>query len=1017
MRKIVMTLMFAFGLVICAKAQTTVSGRVTDANGKPVPNVSVTVKGSKVGTSTAADGTYSLTAPASAKIIEFSSVGFESQAATISSKKFSPVLRSSAKEGAEVVITGITKVKKSEYTGASTKIDEKQIKDRPVGSFDQILQGRVPGVSLLTSSGQPGTSSTVIIRGQGSVLGGTDPFYVVDGIPVEAGVFQGLNPNDFASIDILRDAAATSLYGSRASAGVIVITTKKGSMGRLKVGYGAQFGVKSKPDFAFKPMNSTQLLQAQEDYGKIIGAPADLDNLPGYYYSPFNPRYASLSPAAQASYDQILDSLKNTNTNWQNEFFRPANFSNHQITLSGGAGKTRVYSSLGLYNEEGITLRTDMKRVTLMNNFDYVDDKVTYSVFSNFGFTRRSYQQSSDFNTSNPFASSVLTPSYFPVRNSDGSYATGGENTLIQSAPNNLEQTELDRNYNNQIKATIGITVGYKITNNISAGVTTGVDFRETQSSRFGNPLAHVRQISTSPTYNAGSQSESLNRFFTANVRPTIGYKKVINTKHDLDVNVYGEYIREKSKNIGFTGYGTNPKTPNTPAAITQGDAVNELFAVVSGGKSENSLLGGLLTAKYTYNKKYSFSGSFRNDWSSKLPQATRSQSFYSLGGVWDAGKEDFISNINFFNNLRVKLSYGSSGNANNFPGGDYPYQAPYAQGNYNGNNTIYATDPGNPNLKWERTYLTNLGIDFEMFKRRIYGDINIYDKTTKDLFVQLSLSATGGFGSGYPLVVNAGTLSNKGIEWNINADVIRNENLTVTLFTNGGYNKNNVKDLGGVSSFEQGTELIKVGLPLGSHYQVGWAGVDAASGQELYYNANGQVTNQYNASDAVQKWGTWEAPWKGGFGGSVSYKAFDLSVLFSWQKGSTKVDNMQFFLENPSGFLSQGFNQSSDLQFWQQPGDVVSSPSPLSSVNFSSKFIHDASFLRMRDVRLSYNFSKATLLKSKFLSSASLYIAAQNLFIWTKWRGLDPEAGAVNINLSEFPNPRAITAGLEVNF
>jgi hypothetical protein len=452
-------------------------------------------------------------------------------------------------------------------------------------------------------------------------------------------------------------------------------------------------------------------------------------------------------------------------------------------------------------------------------------------------------------------------------------------------------------------------------------------------------------------------------------------------------------------------------------AAITQGNSVNQLYAVVGGVKSQNALASGLLTARYTYNTKYTFTASYRRDGSSKLPVDTRWQGFWSVGGVWDASKEDFIKNIKQINVLRVKLSYGGSGNADNFPGGDYPYQNSYTQGSYAGLNTIYSSYPGNPGLKWETTLVTNLGIDFELFNRRLYGDINIYDKTTKDLFVKKTLSASAGFGNGASLDINAGKLNNKGIELSVNGEVLRKKDLMVTVFANFSYNKNRVVSLGGEQPYEDGTELIKEGTALGTHYEVKWGGVDAATGLPLYFDINGNLTTVYSADNRVQQFGTWEAPYKGGFGLNAKYKSFDLSMLFSWQRGGTKVDNMEYFVENPVGFMANGYNQSSDLHFWQAPGDVVNTPSPLYGTNFSSKIIHDASFLRMRDLRLGYTLPKKVINKVKFVSNVSCYVQASNLFIWTKWRGYDPEAGATNINLSEFPNPRTITAGLDINF
>ncbi len=1023
MKKHLLTLMVAMGFVLTSIAQQSISGKVTNASGNPISNVSVIVKGTTVGTTTAADGTYSISVPANAKQLSFSSLSYESQDVNIGNRKNISIVMAAAGatdiEG--VVVTGISRVKKSEFTGATTKISEKQLENKPVGSFDQILQGRAPGVTVLTSSGQPGSASTVIIRGTGSIAGGTTPLYVVDGIPVEAAAFQSLNPNDFLAVDVLRDAAATALYGSRGSAGIIVVTTKRGTSGKMKVSYSGQFGVKSKPDFAFSPMNTDQLLSAQEKFGMVLGGEGT-NILPGYYYSPNNPRYAALTPAQRIADKAILDSIRGINTNWSDEIFKTGQFSNHQITLSGGTGKTRIYSSIALYNEEGTTLRTDMKRATWRNSVDYADDKFSLALNTSLGYTKRNFQQSSDFNTSNPFASSALAVPYHKVRDADGNYATGTGTKFV--ATNNLDQTFYDKNYNDQIKATLNFTAGYKISDDVTLNLTSGLDYRQTQSTNYGSKLVYTRRTNTTPTGKAGFQTEGLNRFLTATVRPSATYRKIFNEKHDVEVSAYGEYIKTVEKRFSVQGFGSDPKRPNTINVIVPSNSVNMLYPNISGGKGQDVLVSGLATARYTYNNKYTLTGSFRTDGSSKLPVATRWQQFFSVGGIWDAGREDFIKNSSFINTLRVRASYGSSGNANNFPSGDgtwqggyYPYQPSYTGGSYGGLPTIYASYPGNPQMKWEVITVANLGVDFELAKRRIYGDVNIYDKKTTDMFVEKKLSATGGFGNDGSLQVNAGELSNRGVELNLNGEVLRTKNLVWTLFANGSYNKNKVISLGGETSFEQGTELITVGLPLGTHYEVKWAGVDASNGQALYYTKDGRITNVYSADDKVQEFGTWEAPYRGGFGTSLTFKGFDLSVLFSWQQGGYKTDNLEYFLENPVGFLSGGYNQSADLNFWTKPGDVVSTPSPLSSVNFSSKLIHDASFLRLRDLTLAYTIPKDVVGKSKILSNAKFYVQGSNLFLWTKWRGRDPEAGATNINISEYPNPRSITAGIELTF
>lgn len=1015
MRKLLLTLTAFLFFAGSLLAQKTVTGTVTDDKGNPLPNVSVVVKGSPTGTVTKSDGTYTLTLPANAKQLEFSFLGFETKTVNIGSGSIYSLTMSptAGKDLDEIVVTGITRTKKSQFAGATNKIDAKQLEDRPVGSFDQLFQGRAPGVLALTGSGQPGQATTILIRGTNSVVGGSTPLYIVDGIPVEASVFQGLNPNDFASIDIARDAATTSLYGSRGSAGVIIVTTKRGTGGKMKLEYSGQMGIKAKPDFAFRPMTTAEVFKAQQDLGRFLGGNANTNtNMPGWYYSKENPRYTALSPADQARADVIYDSMSRINTDWSDYFFRQGSFSNHQLTLSGGTGKTRVYSSVALYNEEGTTTRTDMKRVTVRNNMDYADERLTFSASTNLGYTKRNFQQSTTTNgLGNPFLVVNIAAPYHRPYNTDGTMNNGNTNKHVSTTL--LDLINKDKNYNDQMKATLGFNMAYKITEDLTAGLVTGFDFRETQSTVYQAKDAYTRTISSTITTREGSQIEQLERFNTASVRPSLTYRKLFADVHDVEITAVGEYIQENYKFFTSTGYGIDPRTPNTPAAVTQGNAVNQLFTQFTGNKLRSGLASGLATARYTFDDKYTITGSYRKDGSSKLPKNSRWQDFFSVGAIWKMTKEKFMENVNAVNVLNLRASYGSAGNANNFPS-YYLYQATYGAGAYAGMVTQFASYPGYPQAVWENTYQVNIGLDFEMFNRRLYGDLNWYDKRTKDLFLNRPLSAEGG---GFRIDVNAGELQNTGFEWNVNYDVIRNKNLVWTLFATGSYNKNKLLSLGGEAPYESGTSFLKVGLPLGSHYEVKWAGVDAATGQPLYYTADGKVTTAYAAGNSVTDFGTWEAPWKGGFGTTLRYKNLDLSVLFSWQDGAYKMDNLEYFVENPVGFLYNGYNQSADLKFWQKPGDIVSTPSPAYGTNFSSKLIHDASFVRLRDITLGYTLPAAAISKLKFISNLKVYVQGTNLYMWTKWRGMDPEAGPVNINLSEFPNPRAFTGGISVTF
>lgn len=1011
-------------VLLCGQllAQTrTITGKVTDATGAPLVNASVTLKGVNGGTTTRTDGTFSLNVPASTKTIVISAIGLTTQEINITDRgEFFIRLVPNNKEETEVVVTGLSRQKRSQYSGAVAKISDDKIHDIPVGSFDGTFQGNAPGVQALSGSGQPGNASTVIIRGLGSIQAGSNPLYVIDGIPIEAANFIGYNPNDFVSVDILKDASASALYGSRGSAGVIVITTRRGQAGKMRLSVDQQFGITEKPHFTYTPFTTPQLLESQFELGSFFynnGSPTggSAAGLPGWRYNPKNPTFNTLPAATQAQYSALYDSISRINNTWDDQFFRTGHFSNTTLSLSGGTGGFRVFTSLGYYKEDGITFRTDLTRVTLRNNIDYNDDKLSFSLSSNLGYSRRNFQQSTQTNgLTNPFLLRNIQVPYALIKKPDGTYATGTGASF--SGANELDEVALDQNYNDQIKATISGNAAYKLLRDIQVGMQAGIDYRETQNTQYGDPRAFLRVSSTSITGHSGFQFQSVTRFIQPDIRPYITYKRTID-RHDIDVTVEGEYVQLFQNGFNEQGFGVDPKRPNTPAAVTQGNAANQLYAVVGGSKTQNALLSGLVIGRYTFDKKYTLTGSFREDGASTLPAANRWNGFYSIGAIWEASQEGFLKAATAINTLRLRASYGGSGNFNNNPFADFGYLPTYTQGGYSGLVTLVASNPGNPNLKWESTYILNVGVDYGFFNSRLYGSLDVYNRRTTNAYAQLGLSATAGFGNNGSQNINAGIVSNKGFEYTINADIVRGNDFSWTVTVNGSYNKNKVVSLGGISSFTSGTSLIEVGKPLQSQYTVKWGGVDPATGKPQYYDLAGKLTNTYSASYQQNAFGTAIAPWNGGAGTTLRYKGIELSALFSYQKGSIKLNNTAFFLENPVGFMAAGYNQSSALKFWQKPGDIATTPSPLYGVQFTSQQLEDASFIRLRNIQLSYSMPKNLLSKTKAFSSVRFYLLAQNLAIWTKWRGLDPEAGATNIVLGEFPNPRTLTGGIQVTF
>lgn len=1028
MRKLVLLVLCMALTATQLWAQTrTITGKTTDEKGAPLAGVTITVPGTPARTQSKTDGSFTITAPASARSIEFTYVGFATQTITLGTSNTVDVsLQPATADLTDVVVTGYGTVSRSTYAGAASKVTAEAVRNVPMASFDQMLQGRAPGVTVLSGNGQPGSNANIILRGPTSIQGGSTPLYVIDGVPVEAGAFQGINANDIASIDILKDASAQALYGSRGAAGVIVVTTKRGKSGKMRLSYSGQYGVKFAPEFGYDVMTTDQLLTAQEAVGRFIPTSTmtewgSFPTLPGWQYSPNNPNKivgGSVVPKTAADFalgNRQLDSLKAIQTNWMDQFFQTANFSNNEISLSGGEGRAKIYTNLGLYNEEGINIGTGMKRISLRTNVDYKDDKFTLQLNSSFAYTKRDLQMNplNGFNDFiNPFGVAQLTPQYITPTTPDGKFNVGNE--FPRFAPTSLDKRAYDKVYNNQFKGILSASANYDFTKNIYAGVVAGVDFRETNNTTYNDPRPFNTRTNANIRTRSGAMVESIARFAQPSARAYVGYKNTFASDHNLDVTVYSEMIKAYNKTINGTAYGIDTLRPNTLAGVTAGNAGNQLFQSVTGGRSQRAYQSYFANARYSFRQKYSLNATYRYDEVSILPKANRGEDFLSLSAVWDIAKEKFMDRAYAVNTLRLKAGWGQSANAENFPFGDFGYLATYNTNSnlITGNTGVTAITPGNPEAQWEYTNTTNIGVDFGFFKNRLYGDVQLYDKTTKNLFGLLSLSAASGFGS---QDINAGTMYNRGVEYNVNYDVIRNRNLTWTVFANGAYNKNKVTSLGTASSFERGTELIAVGMPIGSHYEVKWAGVDAATGAPLYYTKDGKITNVYPANDRVQDFGTWIPPITGGFGSSLRYKNFDFSLFFNYADQTYRVNNMEFFVQNP-GFLQQGLNQDAGLRFWQKPGDIANVQSPLYQNNFSSRLIQDASWLRLRNVTLSYTLPASVAGRTGFISNARFYVTGLNLLTWTTWRGLDPEDNN-NISGSEYPNPRGITAGLEIAF
>jgi TonB-linked SusC/RagA family outer membrane protein len=912
----------------------------------------------------------------------------------------------------EVVITGYTREQKSRYTGATAKVNAGKINQVPVASIDQILQGRAPGLFVAAGSGQPGQAATVRIRGAGSISGITAPLYIMDGIPIEGAAFQSLNPSDIESVDVLKDATSTALYGSRGANGVIVITTKRGKAGRTNFGARTQWGFANRTTPKFTMMNSQQRIAFEKEMGQLYGDTYG----PGWFLARENPDNAGVPESELKDYDKWLDSLSSNTTDWPGIFFRTGRTQEHEVSASGGNERSRFYTSVNYFKQDGIANRSDMERFTFRANLDFSSKRFTGAISTGIGFTRRNFIEG-EAGTSivNPFSAVYYALPYEqPYVNGEllhsGNGTYGVDYFDVREGSDALERQRSTTNRNNQLKGTISGNFKFKITPDLSAVGTLGLDFRETVGERLIKPDSYTGTLAVG---GRGSFNENFARNIQILGNGGLVYAKTIGDRHDFDVSALFEALRDWGQSFAYTGFGIDPLRQGSGSAVTAGSATNGLIPTVAGtrynpNRSYASFIG---SGRYTLDRKYTLSLSYRYDGATQAPEKNRWKGFYAAGLGWNVMQENFMKNVDFLDELSFRASYGRTASQFN---NDFIYLANYVGGaNYAGQNGLTPTF-GNSDFDWEYSSTLNIGFDVAFWKRKARVKVDVYDKRTINLVVAQDLSITSGFASGQ---VNAGEMYNKGIEADISVDVISKKDLLVTLGANFSYNKNKVTSLGLVNEFPSGTSIIRVGLPLGTHFVVGWAGVDPATGNPQYYEKDG-VTKSFvynTATQSVASYGTFIPPFVGGFNGTVRYKGFYVEAFFSFMSGFKRFNNEDFFNENPTfGTSNQSVRVWTDQ--WRKSGDITDIQKYTTARRFSSKDVQDASFIRFRNLNIGYTFPAKLISRIGVVQGITVYVQGQNLYTWTKWTGFDPE-DSNNLASFEYPANRVYTGGIKLDF
>ncbi len=1011
----------------------TVTGKVTDENGKAVFAASVLVKGTQLGTTTNNTGDFTMTVPANATTLVISGIGFAPQQVVIGNQSLLSIsLKSLTSDLDAVVVTGYTRERKSQFAGAATVIGAKAVETVPVGSFDQALQGRAPGLLVNSSSGQPGASPTVTIRGIQSIQGaGAQPLYVIDGVPMPAADFQTINPNDFESMTILKDANSAALYGARGGTGVIVITTKKGRAGATNFTVRSQFGYTQAPDFSRLNLMNTSDMLFYEEREKLGGTP-------GWNYSKNNPTYATLTPAQQARYDFMLDSLRGINSNWGDILYRQGFSQTQEVSMSGGSDKTRFYISAGYFDQQGIDLGSALKRYTTRFNIEHTANKLTVQFNTAAGFSTTNLSEGEALGNSarNPFQMTYRAKTYENPYKADGSLNYGANTTLaLKQVANLLEGIENSSLTQKQIKLNTGLTLSYKVLPSVTLKNTFGVDVSSDLWQRSINPASYIGSLQS---FQAGLNAETY-RINTNLINTSSAvFSERFNNIHEVEAGAYFEVVRGYQKGLGFTLYNLDPRLSETGQGAgtlpTNGAATYPQNA--TSAKSGYGIRSYFATGRYTYDNKYSLNANIRRDGTSRIVnENNREITTWSAGLMWNALKEDFLSNQKIFSDLRLRATYGVVPNIGSIATSSYAilgtaagnwvtvtnYQGPqvpsFGTSSYAGSTVtgLIPSSPGNPNLKIEKIQKTNIGVDFAVWRNRARFTVDVYKNKTVDLFVRQPLSGTTGFAN---LDINAGIMTNKGIEITAAFDVVKGNGINVTLGFNHAYNKNNIEDLGLVNEYFSGTFVIREGLPYGSHYTYHYLGADPATGKPRFETADGGETLDPAQAGQFAKFGSYLPKHVGGFNAEVRYRGFSIDALFSYQFDVVRSNNIRNWITRGTPGYHTSVNASRELltNQWQKPGDQLFFQSSAYDRGFTSSDLENAKFLRFRNLNIAYQLPQSLASKTNIIKGARLYVQVQNIAVWSPWTGLDPEDGN-NISLNEYPNPRTMVAGIDINF
>ena len=981
----ILTLLMVLVVQISFAQERVITGKVTGPDGVPLPGVNVVVENTSTGTQTDFDGNYSIRALEGQTLV-FSYVGFANARRAIG-EFASPVnvtMEIDAAALKEVVVVGYGTRDKTDVVGSVSQINAEVLDEKPSANVLDAMQGKVPGLQIFSSSGEPSATPSIRLHGAGSLGAGSTPLILLDGFPIDSGTLVSINPEDIQDVTVLKDASATAIYGSRAANGVVFVTTKTGRKEKdpvinLSYQYGVSNLANTDPFTAL--MNTEQLTDFWIETGF----------------------------RTQEQVDELL-ALYPNDTEWYKYYYKDdAPTSQVNISVSGGSEKTSYYLSGGYFSQEGLAYRSDFERYTLRSNIaTEVNDWINVGLNLSMGYDERQTNPYGS-NSTNRGLAPLAQPFYSPIDPETGERYQGvipgwgryDSNYLADKLPSKGGNAQFNPSGYIQITPLEGLTL------KTQAGLE-AYDYRAT-SRRLPSFIGNL---------NFGSSTESFTRGVTQTITNTAEYAFKIGEANTFTALGGHEYI---DFDYEFFNASSDGQTDDRLILLSQGPENRD----VSQSKSEYVFESYFGRLSYDFAKKYYVDFTLRQDGSSRFGEDNKYADFWAVGGMWKMKKEGFLQDTDWINELTLRGSYGTSGNADI---GNYNSLALVGTTQYAGETGWNLSTPGNPSLSWETQKKTTVGVNLTLFNR-IRLDAEYYNRVTEDMLIDVPYPYTSGFSD---VTTNVGSLKNSGVDVALNFDIFKNRDFYVTPYLNFNYNKNEVTELFQGKDYwiipNTGVSWA-VGQPVSFFYPV-FAGINSETGAPEWFVPNADpdqivntnqdpnnVTSDFNTAALQQNTGIKRyPPWNGGFGLNSGYKGFYVNADFTFSSGKYLINNDRYFFENPNVF--RGFNQNERvMDYWQQPGDETLFPAyEYQFTQFDSRLIEDASFIRLKTLSVGYSLPASLLEELRILDGLKVYFVGRNLLTWTDYLGPDPEVDS-NLSLGANPNTKQLTFGVDLQF